>query len=309
MEIEKLAMSNMNRTHKKYHSAIKIIKNPIFWRLIGLLVGDRDTGIASFVNTSNLLVENCLRIGRSLFPYSCISEIKTKIENNRKPLRRIRFKGVAKEIIEKVYKNLPDFLQMIDDKNFFQFLTGLYEADGTISYRPSGRKNYLEVEKKFARNEGNIAKVVAKRLKKVISKVILVLDKKSNVWRLRIYRELDVLKFFELVDPLIRNPKKPPSFIETKTRNSSLTCQIFSEIRKEWRSLYTLSGNFLKNPSKIANLYLLFPKKRRALIKLLSDRDRQKVYLLLYKKFKLVRERQKIATFLRTFFLEQVYFL
>jgi hypothetical protein len=282
-----------------------IVRNPMFWRLLGLLTGDKDTGIASFCSTSNLLIENCLKIGKLLFYDSCINEIKTKFKSNCKPLRRIRFKGAAKKIIEKVYKNLPDSIREIDDKSFFQFLTGLYEADGTVSYRPSGRKKYLEVEIKFARNEGSIAKIVAKRLKEFISKVILVLDNKSNVWRLRIYKELDVLKFFELVDPLIRNPKKPSSFTETRTRNSSITCQTFSEIKKKWKSLYTLYSDLLKNPCKIANLYLLFSKKRGALIKSLSYEDRQKVYLHLYKKFRSVKERQKIATFLRAFSLSR----
>lgn len=180
-----------------------------------------------------------------LFSSKYVYEIKPKSQEKKKLLRRVRFKGIAKEIIEKVFSDLPSLLQRINNKCFLQFLTGIYEADGAISYRPSGKSRYLEVEIKFAKNEGIFTKLIAQRLKQLyISEVKVTFDKKYNVWRLRVYKELDVTKFFELVNPLIRNPKNFNSFKETNARNPEILCKLFRETKEKWKKLSNFSDLF-----------------------------------------------------------------
>jgi len=293
---------------KKNVEINRVISSPEFWRIMGLVVGDNDTGINSFSNSNNSLIENCLKLGRKVFPSECVYEIKPKRQKGKKTIRRIRFSGVAGKIIKTVWKKLKKLLLEIDNRNFLEFITGLYEADGTITFRPSGKKKYLEVEIKLSQRDEKIAKIIVDRLSKILRSrdgVRLRLSKKYKVCRIRISNELDILRLFELINPIIRNPENPESFKETKVKKSEITCELFRKIKGKWKDMIERI-NTREDPNSLAKLYLVLDKKwRHQISKTLSKEIRKEIYTLLAKEFLEMRKFMRDAEIMKKYNLSK----
>jgi len=210
-----------------------LTNNPSFWRLVGLLIADRDH-LTTFSNTSIKLVKLFENLGNNLSPFSTKIKQKRERRKNRKPLWRVYTSGDLSKEIKRVWKNLESYISHINEDCFWQLMTGIYEGDGSVTLRPVRWRNkinlYLEVEIKFSKKEEKLAREIARRLERYGLKISL--KNYRNYIRFRITSLCGVMFFFEKINPLVKNPSKRETF-DPRSKNAAKIVEIFERKRRE----------------------------------------------------------------------------
>ncbi len=203
----------------------ELIKRPELWRIIGLILGDNYTGLNSFANTNERLVKHFVKNALALFPPEAVW-ISWKVDQrpNRKPLWKVTIRGEPGRIVADIAEKAQYMIHELDAECFWQLVTGLYEADGSVSIRyPSAtyRVPYPDVNVKLSEEQKALAEAVARRLVK--EGINARVREHSNCYEIRITSKSGFAKFFERIDPVIKNPKDLSSFEGTRTRPETAT--------------------------------------------------------------------------------------
>ena len=240
--LERTMLSQYSR-HVKCSS---YIASPSLWRILGLILGDNYNNLNSIANTNpeiiKLFVEKAIETFGEEVLYNISLNIKLSKRKNRKPIFSVLLKGnvgkCVKKLAENVEKSHTEYLLDVDKALFWEFITGLYEADGCVSVRyPSKkyRKPYPEVSIRLSLDQEKLAEQITKRLNKEGVKARL--KRHSNTWEIRMTSIDSFREFFKHVSPIIKNPADPRSFVGTRTKPENID-KIY-EIYKKLFSLFS----------------------------------------------------------------------
>jgi len=215
-------------------SSRRFLSIPTFWRMVGLLVADGDSP-TTFCNTNPKLIELFVKSGNLIEKLSTQVKLKREKRLNRKRLWRVYTYGKLRETLLKAYKNITEYIPLLPEKSFWQFITGVYEGDGSITLRPgkeynNNKKFYPMMEIKFGRKEEAIVDKILERMNKNYIKVSVTF--KKNYIRFRITSIYSVIRFFKKISPVIKNPLIVESFDITKAKNPEKVVKVFKEINK-----------------------------------------------------------------------------
>jgi hypothetical protein len=218
---------------KKELSSMQFLSIPTFWRMVGLLVADGDSPTI-FCNTNPKLIELFAKLGNLIEKSSTQVKLKREKRLNRKRLWRVYTFGKLREALLKAYKNITEYIPLLPEKSFWQFITGIYEGDGSITLRPgreykNNKKFYPVMEIKFGRKEETIVDKILERINKNHIKVSITF--KKNYIRFRITSIYSVVRFFKKISPVIKNPLIVESFDTTKAKNPEKVVKVFKEIK------------------------------------------------------------------------------
>jgi len=211
----------------------KVVRMPEFWRVLGLILGDNDTRPNSFSNTSTTLVSLFIDLVEKIFGEDVpIHRGKRPPERGRKECWRITVKGTPGRVLAKYSLSAHEYVDKIEPSLFWQLITGLYEADGSVTFRyPSEdyRVPYPDISIRLSQDQVELASAIKRRLDK--EGVPANLNPHTSTLEIRI-TSLDGFKvFFTKVNPAIKNPADPESFRETKTKPENV--KIIHELYKK----------------------------------------------------------------------------
>jgi len=223
--------------HAVYVDERRIVRRPEFWRIVGLVLGDNDTGLNSFSNTDRRLVELFVKKAASLFPQESV-RVSRKVDRRRgrKPLWRVTVRGEPGRLLARIAEKAHTLVRELDPENFWQLVTGLYEADGSVSVRyPSAtyRVPYPDVSIKLSGDQKALASVIAERL--LAEGVDARVKLHSSCYEVRVTSKNGFKKFFSRVKPVVKNPRDPRSFEGTRTKPETavLITTLFKELACE----------------------------------------------------------------------------
>lgn len=218
-----------------------VVSSPGLWRMLGLILGDNHDKLNSFSNTNPALVKLFIKKAVEAFGENALCNMSLNVsrnkKENRKPLYCVLLKGnigrCIRLLAENLEKNKSQYVYSIDEKCFWEFMTGLYEADGCVTIRYPNKSYmipYPDITIRLSLKQRRLAEQIIRRLNKEGIKSSLKLH--SNTWEIRMSSIASFKKFFTQVDPIIKNPARPESFAETKTKpeNVDKIYQIYKKI-------------------------------------------------------------------------------
>jgi len=148
----------------------RVSKEPEFWRLVGLVLGDNDgeRALNTFCNTNDVLVEYFVDVASRLFGESFVKLSKKRDKRqSRKELRVARILGTAGRILAEYASRAHDLVDDVDEDCFWQLVTGLYESDGSITVRYPSRDYavpYPDISIRLAAHQSKLAEAISGRL-------------------------------------------------------------------------------------------------------------------------------------------------
>ncbi len=148
----------------------RVSREPEFWRLVGLVLGDNDgkRALNTFCNTNDVLVEYFVDVASRLFGESFVELSKKRDKRqSRKELRVARILGTAGRILAEYASRAHDLVDDVDEDCFWQLVTSLYESDGSITVRYPSRDYavpYPDISIRLAAHQSKLAEAISGRL-------------------------------------------------------------------------------------------------------------------------------------------------
>jgi intein-encoded DNA endonuclease-like protein len=125
-----------------------------------------------------------------------------------------------------------------------KFLEGLYEAEGHCYLKKVGRKHYFEISIKMKKRKDIL--YIVKQLLKNFNIRCTLHEYNDNVTRLRICSQEGVYKFFTLIDPVLKNPRKGTFSAKKENAMKKIGKDVEME-RKKWLREWDLLEKKFKN--------------------------------------------------------------
>ncbi|RLE90703.1 MAG: hypothetical protein DRJ55_06605 [Thermoprotei archaeon] len=197
----------------------RLMERPELWRIIGLILGDNDMELNTFSNTNTKLLELFRQLATKLFPEEVVKTFHRKPKPHKKICYVIRIKGLPGQVVAKIAANAHKIVPDLKGELFWELVTGLYEADGSVSVRypsKSYRKPYPDISIRLAPYQDELAKAIRKRL--LAEGIDTSVRPHSSTLEIRITNQLGFKIFFTKANPIIKNPRHPESFRNTRTK-------------------------------------------------------------------------------------------
>ncbi len=185
----------------------KVRTSPLFWRLVGIATGDIEYDGRGVANKNAKVLTLFHRYAMWVFGYRAV----------KRRGRRIRVLGRVSSILEQAVRECKHGELLKDDECFWQFVTGLYEADGwaTIHCKKENGRVYPKVGLGLSPDEELLARALVRRLRDYGIEARLEWHGELNVI-LAPSSSYELHEF--LKNPVVRNPMRPESFEGTRTK-------------------------------------------------------------------------------------------